>query len=66
MIKHIVLLAFFCGLTAESSFAQDSKLTIGSQAPDFVVTGIEGEEFKVLERYGQGKNLVIMFSRAHW
>lgn len=66
MIKRVVLIALFLALTAKSSHAQDSKLEIGSAAPDFVVTGIDGKEFKVLEKLGQGKNLVILFSRAHW
>ncbi|MFK8115301.1 MAG: hypothetical protein AB8B91_24085 [Rubripirellula sp.] len=38
----------------------------GQPAPDITVTGIDGKEFQLSEITGSGKNVALMFSRAHW
>ena len=49
------------------SVAQDSpKATVGQQAPDFEVTGADGKTFKLSDKAKEGKNVALMFSRAHW
>ena len=42
------------------------KAAVGKPAPDFTVTGIDGNEFKLSQKTAPGKNVVLMFSRAHW
>lgn len=52
---------------ASTSFAQeDVKVAVGKQAPDFTVTGIDSKDFKLSDKIGKDKNIVLMFSRAHW
>ncbi len=48
--------------------ADDAPLgiAIGKPAPDFTVTGIDGKQLKLSEKTASGKNIVLMFSRAHW
>jgi hypothetical protein len=47
-------------------FADDAPPAIGKPAPDFTVTGIDGKQFKLSEKTASGKNIVLMFDRAHW
>jgi hypothetical protein len=44
----------------------DGKVAVGKKAPDFVMTGIDGREFKLTDKIGKDKNIVLMFSRANW
>ena len=50
----------------ESTEKKATKVEIGKPAIDFTVTGIDGKEFKLSDRMGKDKNIVLMFSRAHW
>ena len=51
----------------EQSEVKDVKLKVGDKAPEFEVTGIDGEKFKLSEKIGdKGKNVVLLFSRANW
>lgn len=43
-----------------------TKVEDGKPAPDFTMTNIEGKEFKLSDRIGGEKNVVLMFSRASW
>ena len=44
-----------------------NTVTEGKPAPDFVVTGIDGEQFKLSEKLSdKDRNIVLLFSRAHW
>ena len=46
---------------------KSTELKVGDDAPDFEVTGIDGEKFKLSEKIGNdGKNVVLLFSRANW
>jgi peroxiredoxin len=45
--------------------AEAGKIEEGSKAPDFKATNIEGKEVKLSDWVGQ-KQLVVVFSRAHW
>ncbi|MGB7347511.1 MAG: hypothetical protein WBD20_25035 [Pirellulaceae bacterium] len=42
------------------------SVVIGSAAPDFTMMGIDGKEFKLSDVTKSGKNVSLMFSRAHW
>lgn len=55
-------------LLAAVSSAQDSEppIAVGKPAPDFTVTGIDGKQFKLSDITASGKNVALMFSRAHW
>lgn len=58
-----LILMFICSI----SVAQESGVRIGAAAPDFVATGIDGKSFKLSEKLASGeKNIVLLFSRAHW
>ena len=49
--------------------ARGKKMAVaekGKTAPDFVMTGIDGKEFKLSDRTGKEKHIVLMFSRASW
>lgn len=44
-----------------------TELKVGDEAPEFEVTGIDGEKFKLSDKIGNdGKNVVLLFSRANW
>lgn len=44
-----------------------NTVTVGQPAPDFVVIGVDGKPFKLSEKLSGGdKNIVLLFSRAHW
>jgi hypothetical protein len=43
-----------------------SEVQVGRAAPDFSVTGIDGKAFKLSDKTKAGKNVALMFSRAHW
>lgn len=43
-----------------------AKLEVGESAPNFEVTGIDGEKFSLEQKLENGKHIVLMFSRAHW
>jgi peroxiredoxin len=49
-------------------YAQDAanNVAVGQPAPDFTVTGIDGKSFKLSDKTKAGKNVALMFSRAHW
>ncbi len=55
--------------TADQKFLAQlaNTVTIGKPAPDFVVTGIDGKQFKLSEKLSRNeKNIVLLFSRGHW
>ena len=59
----------FGGLLCSVALAQETQpvaLTVGVDAPDMTMTGIDGKEFKLSDVTGAGKNVALMFSRAHW
>lgn len=45
--------------------AEAGKLEEGAKAPDFKATDLEGKEVKLSDWVGK-KQLVVVFSRAHW
>ena len=42
------------------------EVAVGKPAPDLTVTGIDGKQFKLSDKTASGKNVALMFSRAHW
>ena len=67
MIRLLSLAGVLLLSTASIGTAEDAaKVEIGEQAPDFVMTGIDGQDFKLSERFGKDKHVVLMFSRAFW
>ena len=57
----LLLLAAVCS----AADAADA-VAVGKSAPDFTVTGIDGKQFKLSDKTASGKNVALMFSRAHW
>lgn len=65
MKQHVfpLILMLVCSVCV----AQGNPVEVGSPAPDFVATGIDGKPFKLSEKLASGeKNIVLLFSRAHW
>lgn len=46
--------------------SKNSKVAVGKPAPDFAVTGIDGTTMKLSDLTDKGKNVVLLFDRAHW
>jgi hypothetical protein len=48
--------------------AEEAKavVAVGKPAPDITLTGIDGKLFKLSDITASGKNVALMFSRAHW
>ncbi len=55
-------------LIASVLIADDPAETVAvnKPAPDFTVKGRDGKQFKLSDKTGSGKNVALMFSRAHW
>ena len=57
-------------LLSSAVSAQDAETStvarVDEKAPDFKMTGIDGKEFSLSDVTSEGKNVVLMFSRAHW
>lgn len=58
-------LLFFTSLVA---WGQDAvpEVAVGRDAPDFSMTGIDGRSVKLSGVLAEGKNVVLLFDRAHW
>ncbi len=54
------------GLMFVTTLASAQEVAVGKPAPDFSVTGIDGKTFKLSDKTKAGKNVALMFSRAHW
>ena len=65
LLTAACLLLLPIGLSGKETDGQ-TKVTVGKQAPDFTVTGIDGKTFKLSDKTKTGKNVALMFSRAHW
>ena len=52
--------------TLPAQDAAPAKVAVGKPAPDFTVTGIDGKPIKLSALTGKGKNVVLLFDRAHW
>ena len=63
-----MLVAVGVMLMTAGTYAQDAanNVAVGQPAPDFAVTGIDGKRFKLSDKTKAGKNVALMFSRAHW
>lgn len=71
MMKLKILLAapLLCGLLLSGAQGQEkaeAKVEVGKTAPDFEATDSQGKKFKLSERIGKDKNIILMFSRANW
>ena len=66
-LKQFLSMTLVCMAIASIGLAEDlPKVEVGKPAPDFVMTGIDGQQLKLSDKLGQEKNIVLMFSRAHW
>jgi hypothetical protein len=57
--------ALLCS-NASAQREQLVELQVGAEAPDITLTGIDGKEFQLSDVTKSGKNVALMFSRAHW
>lgn len=65
-----LFLAAGCSLLIGSIVIADDAATkavkIGEPAPDITLTGADGKDFQLSDVTGSGKNVALIFSRAHW
>ena len=59
------LLSFGCALLFMPVLLGED-VEVGKAAPDFTMTGVDGKDFKLSDVTSSGKNVALMFSRAHW
>ncbi len=64
-MNRLMLVAGCSLILASCGYAED-PVQIGQPAPDFTMTGIDGKEFKLSDITNSGKNVALIFSRAHW
>lgn len=65
-LRFLLFSAAFLLVSPIGLAEQTSKVEVGGKAPDFTSTGIDGKDFKLSDKMGKDKNIVLMFSRAHW
>lgn len=67
-ILAAALLSTACGPFLSKAHGQPDTLRaeVGKKAPDFTATGSDGKPFKLSEKIGRDKNIVLLFSRANW
>lgn len=63
---YLAIALLGCASLCTADDGTSTKVEIGKRAPDFVMTGIDGKEFKLSDKLGKEKNIVLMFSRANW
>ena len=64
---RLLLPLSLCAFSILHAKAQDAaNLSVGQRAPDFRVTDSNGKSLELSARTKAGKNVVLMFSRAHW
>jgi len=61
-----ILLSLGCCLFLVSAANAKEPVKVGQSAPDITLTGIDGKQFKLSDVTGSGKNVALIFSRAHW
>jgi hypothetical protein len=67
MLRLTTFAACLLAVTATTMADETAKVEVGKPAPDFTVTGIDGEQFKLSDKLKAGdKNIALMFSRAQW
>jgi hypothetical protein len=58
------------GQSPSGDSKQDDSRTVdlseGDSAPDITLVGLDATRFRISELTGRGKNVVLLFSRAHW
>ncbi|MEQ9409010.1 MAG: hypothetical protein RIK87_14835 [Fuerstiella sp.] len=64
------VLGFVAVATLATSYVpadEPQTIKVGQSAPDFTVTGIDGQPLRLSEQLKSGqKHVVLMFSRANW
>ncbi|NNE00009.1 MAG: hypothetical protein HKN47_22040 [Pirellulaceae bacterium] len=64
-----LLTASFCVLLLSHVLVADEpvqRVEVGKPAPEITVIGIDGKEFRLSDAAKRGKNVALMFNRAHW
>lgn len=66
MIRTTLVAGGLAMMASVGLAADVTQAKVGKKAPDFTVTGIDGKQFKLSDKTGKDKHIVLMFSRAHW
>jgi hypothetical protein len=51
---------------SKKNHSRTVDLSEGDSAPDMSLVGLDATRFRLSELTGRGKNVVLLFSRAHW
>ncbi|GAB5406946.1 MAG: hypothetical protein Aurels2KO_51770 [Aureliella sp.] len=62
----VLLLSGIAAAQETKPSAKAAEIKIGSKAPNFTVTGIDGKPIVLADRLKNKKNLVLCFNRALW
>lgn len=65
VLKVSTLLLISIAMPASVFAEKDQKLAVGDAAPDFKLQNVSGEHVQ-LSSFAGKKNVVVVFSRAHW
>jgi uncharacterized Rossmann fold enzyme len=67
-MKNLLYTSIVAMLLGACAVADEKVATVavGKTAPDITMTGIDGKEMKLSDVTSRGKNVALMFSRAHW
>lgn len=65
VLKRTFLLLAAVSLLASPTALHAADVKVGDDAPDFELTGLNNSKVK-LSSYETKKNVVVIFSRAHW
>ncbi|MEM7478334.1 MAG: hypothetical protein AAF483_25405 [Planctomycetota bacterium] len=64
--KTLLIAPVLCCFMLGTALGQQASAQKGKPAPDFKATDAKGKEFKLSDRIGKEKHVILMFSRANW
>ena len=63
-IKFLIPILAFLGCQSVSTADDTAAVKVGQKAPDFTLTSADEKSVSLSDF--EGKNVVLVFSRAHW
>jgi hypothetical protein len=66
MRNFLLISGWFAMFGAVCPAQEAASVVVGKLAPDIRLTGLDGKPFRLSDLTRGGKNVALMFSRAHW